>query len=231
MISAAGLGETMLALKDDIRTSSPIATRSEVARLLDLRPSRISGWTIGSSKRPPLVHTAPGGYGRLTVPLVGIAEASALTALIEGGMSFPEVRRAVDFIRREEGEEFALASPRLLTDGTEAFLQDGEGLRRLRDRQGAFSEVLRAHLQPLVIGADGFVEAFKVERYQAGEVTIDPRYNAGQMSFTRNRVPLFAVAGALRAGERPRDAARDFGLSDEEVAEVARDVEWLAQFQ
>jgi uncharacterized protein (DUF433 family) len=221
----------MPAIKDDIRTSSPIATRTEVARLLAVRPSRMSGWTVQSSKRPPLVHTASGGYGRLTIPLVGIAEASALTALLQGGMSFPEVRRAVDFIRREEGEEFALASPRLLTDGTEAFLQDSEGLRRLRDRQGAFVEVLRAHLQPLVIGSDGFVEAFCIERFASGQVTIDPRYNAGQMSFTRNRVPLFAVAGALRAGERPNDAAKDFGLSEEEVAEVARNVEWLAHFQ
>jgi uncharacterized protein (DUF433 family) len=221
----------MLAFHDDIRTSSPIATRTEVATLLDVRPSRMSGWTARSTKRPPLVHTAAGGYGRLTVPLVGIAEASALTALLEGGMSFPEVRRAVDFIRREEGEEFALASPRLLTDGTEAFLQDGEGLRRLRDRQGAFVEVLRAHLQPLVIGSDGFVEAFRIERFVSGQVTIDPRYNAGQMSFTRNRVPLFAVAGALCAGERPTDAAKDFGLTDEEVADVVHNIQWLAHFQ
>lgn len=220
----------MPALRDDIRTSSPIATRGEVATLLDVRPSRISGWSVGTPSRSPLVHTVPATYGRLTVPLVGIAEASALTALVSGGMSFPEVRRAVDFIRREEGEEYALASPRLLTDGTEAFLHDNEGLRRLRDRQGAFVEVLRAHLQPLLIGSDGFVEAFAIERFKT-QVTIDPRYNAGQMSFTRNRVPLFAVAGALRGGERPTDVASDFGLKDEEVADVAHNIEWLARFQ
>ena len=149
---------------------------------------------------------------------------------MEGGLTFPEVRRAVQYIREEEREEYALASPRLLTDGAEAFIEDAEGVRRLRDQQRAFSEVIREHLRPLVIGDDGFVEAFVVERFGPHRVTIDPRFNAGQMSFERNRVPLFAVAGALRAGESPRDAESDFALSPEEVAIVAQNVEWLAHF-
>lgn len=212
----------------DIRTTSPIATRSEVAHLVHVRPERITAWANPRNRKPPLVHTVRGA-GRFTVPLVGIAEVASLNALRSGGMPMDEVRRACDFIRREYDDEYALASPKLFTDGTEAFFEDTHGLARVKDRQGAIREVLADHLRPLVIGEDGFIEAFRVEQFAPFDVTVDPRFNAGRMSFVRNRVPLFAVAGALEAGEKLDDVASDYGLSRQEVSVVADRLEWLAK--
>lgn len=210
----------------DIRTSSAIATRTEVANLVHVRPDRITDWSRSLDGRPPLVHTIRTG-GRFTVPLVGIAETASISALRAAGMSMAEARRAGDFIRREYADEYAMASPRLFTDGTHAFFEDQYGLARVDDRQGAMREVIADHLRPLIIGPDGMVEAFRVEEFTASDVTIDPRYNAGRMSFTRNRVPVFAVAGALQAGEKPDDVASDYGLTRDEAADVARLLSWL----
>lgn len=213
----------------DFRFTSAIATRGEVAQLLHVsRPEKLTDWATPKPGRAPLVHTIK-GQGRFTVPLVGIAEAATLNALRVGGMSMQEARRAADFIRREYDDEFALASPRLVTDGTDAFIQDHVGVVRIRDGQSALQEVIAAHLRPLIIGTDGKVEAFHVEEFAGAKVTIDPRFNAGRMSFVRNRVPVFVVAGALAAGDSVDEVAIDYALTRDEVAEVARLSHWLAK--
>lgn len=214
-------------LHRDPRISSAIATRAEVANLVRVRPDRLTAWAHPTSGRAPLVHTLR-SRGRFSIPLVGIAEAASLNALRQGGMSMQQARSAAEYVRREYGDEYAMASPKLFTDGTDAFFEDNDGLVRLRDRQGAWREVLNEHLRPLIIGPDGFVEAFRVEEFTQSEVTIDPRYNAGRMSFVRNRVPVFAVAGALSAGEDIDAVAIDYGLSRAEVEEVNSHLDWLA---
>lgn len=216
------------ALRPDPRVASPIATRSEVANLVHVKAERLTAWAFGSAGRRPLVHTVR-GRGRFTIPLVGIAEAASLQALRAGGLSMQQARGAAEFIRDTFDDEYALASPRLFTDGTDAFIDDTDGLMRLRDRQGAIREVLNEHLRPLILDEQGFVEAFRVQEFSSSEVTIDPRFNAGRMSFVRNRVPVFAVAGALIAGERVDVVAQDYGLSSEETYEVLDRIDWLAK--
>lgn len=186
--------------------TTPIATRSEVSALVDVPGPKLSAWATKRGSREPLVHTFSTEYsGRLTYPLVGIAEASTLNALRVAGLSMQQIRGTTDYIRSEHNDKYALASPKFVTDGTDAFVQDHIGLTRMKDLQLAIRETIKDHLRPLVIGEDGFVEAFRVERF-GSPVTVDPRFNAGQMSFVRNRVPLFAVAGQLIAGESPQVA-------------------------
>lgn len=210
--------------------TTPIATRSEVSALVDVPGQKLSSWAAKRGTREPLVHTFQDAYsGRLTYPLVGIAEASTLNALRVAGLSMQQIRGTAEFIRSEHNDQFALASPKFVTDGTDAFVQDHIGLTRMRDLQLAIRETIKDHLRPLVIGPDGFVEAFTVERF-ASPVTVDPRFNAGQMSFVRNRVPLFAVAGQLAAGESPQVVMLDFGLTATEVADVHSHLSWIQAF-
>lgn len=214
--------------QDDPRVSSPIATRSEVSRLVNESPQALSRWTQKAA-RGPLVHTVRDAHTRFTFPLVGIAQASVVAAFLESGLSMRNIRSAVQRLQDESGDPFVLASPELVTDGTDTFLLDAEGLTRLKDRQQAIHEVLRQHLKPLKVDSRGYVEAFVVERF-ASEVTIDPMFNAGAMSFTRSRMPLYAPAGAIKAGERPRDVAEDFDLTEVELGDVQANLEWILSF-
>lgn len=49
------------------------------------------------------------------------------------------------------------------------------------------------------------------------------------MSFRRNRIPLFAVAGLLSSGEQPAVVALEFGLAAAEVSLVVDHLAWLGQ--
>jgi hypothetical protein len=95
-------------LNRDIRVASAIATRAELAALIDAQPAAITRWTDRRSGRPPLVHSVQSKYSRLTVPLIAIAEASALQALRDGGMSLQQARMAADYIRDAHGDEMRL---------------------------------------------------------------------------------------------------------------------------
>lgn len=215
-------------LTHDIRTSSPIATRAEVSTLVGVKPGRLTGWTHPTHGRAPLVHTV-NRSGHLTIPLVGIAEAAGLAALRHGGLSMQQARKAAEVIRANAGTEYALASPKLLTDGTDAFIEDDRGIWRLRDRQGAIREAFARHLRPLVLDEFGFVRAFHVEEFKESRVTIDPRFNAGRMSFESNRVPVFAVADALEAGESIDAVSDSFGLDRAAIAEVSKLLQWVGK--
>lgn len=217
--------------RSDVRASSAICTLPEVAELIGAKTPTLRAWTTPRGRRPSMVHTlTPTKRGWPTVPLVGLAEASSLRAL-RLVLSMPKVVAAAEFIRNQTGDEFALANPQLVTDNSEAYLHsiETDDLVRIPDGQGAITDVVRAHLHPLILGTDGYVAQFRVGRFHTSEVLIDPEHTAGRMYFARTGVPLFAIAGALRAGERSMVVADDFGLTLEEVTEVESNLEWLGR--
>lgn len=220
--------ETMAIPADDIRASSAILTLREVAGVIDMKkPERIRAWTKKSGSRPPMVHSVPAmKRGYPTIPLVGLAESSSLHALRAAGMSMQEAARTVTFIREEYDDPFALANPKFVTDGTDAFVQSGETIIRVRDKQAAFHDVLKKHLRPLLLGDDGYVERYRL--FKDPEIIIDPRFNSGRPSFADTMVPVFPIAGALEAGEPVPSVAGDFGLSFEQVRFVEQHKERLA---
>lgn len=204
---------------DDIRASAPILTYPEVAVLAHMPEGTLRTWARGRGNRTAIVHThKPFKRGFPSIPLVGLAEASSLRALRKGGMKMTEIARAADFIRRESGDNFALTNPRLVTDGATAFVQYDHGLRRIRDGQEAFVDILRHHLEPLHLGPDGYVDQFIVD--QDTGITIDPRFNSGRPAFARSRIPVFAVLGSLAGGDSPDEVADDYGITIEEVRSV-----------
>lgn len=126
-----------------------------------------------------------------------------------------QARIAARYIRKESGDQFAMANPRFVTDGTDAFLQSEDELIRIRDQQGAFKEVLRGHLAPLLFGSDGYVERFVVAEDPL--IVVDPRFNGGRPSFADTLVPVFPILGALEAGDPPEIVALDFDIESSKV--------------
>lgn len=210
------------------RFTSPILTVREVADLVGMSLDTAQSWAGQRQDRRQLfTRISQGHRGWPSVPLIGLAEASSLRAL-KSLLPASEVRIAAQFIKEHAGIRFALANQRLVTDGTNAYLEEhgGESVTRLRDNQGAIVEAFRDHLRPLLFLDDDFPVAYQVPQLHG--VEIDPRFNAGRMSFARNHVPLFAVAGLLRAGEPPATVAQEYGLSSAEVRSVEEHLEWLA---
>lgn len=205
---------------NDLRASAPILTFREAARLIGMQsPDKLRSWTRAAGSRPPLVHSHKARKkGWPTLPLVGLAEGFSLNALREMGMSMQQAGVAARYIREESGDQFAMANPKFVTDGTDAFVQTEDELMRIRDRQGAFKEVLKGHLAPLMFGTDGYVERFIVSEDPL--IVVDPRYNGGRPSFADTLVPVFPVLGALEAGDSPEVVALDFNLDSSKVGFV-----------
>lgn len=213
---------------NDPRVRSGILTPTQVASLIGMKTPTLRTWTKDRGRRPTMVHTiTPRRRGWPSVPLVGLAEASSLLALRQVGVKMSLLADAAEYICERYDDPFALANPRLVTDGTEAFAHDlqSDELWRIRDRQVAFTEVLREHLRPLILDADDYVKAYRVPLSDV-DLFIEPGFSAGRMTFA-NKVPVFAVIGSLRAGEEPVSVALDYGLPPSEVAAVERHIDWL----
>lgn len=213
--------------KNDVRASVPIYTPAQVGQIVGMPPSTVYSWTKATNTRRALVHhQPPDTRGWPSIPLLGLAEASVIRALRDGGMRMPQVAAAIAHVREREGE-YALGSPRLVHDGAMMFLASDDGVSALIGGQVVLPGLLDQWLQPFRLAPDGFVEAY-LPPYLPG-VEADPRFSSGRLRFTRTGVPLFAVAGLLEVGDDVQDVAREFDLTVDEVELVREHLPRLAR--
>lgn len=211
------------------RFANPILTVREAANLVDMPKDTLQSWVGQRTGRPKVVtRIAPEKRGWPSIPLVGLAEASVLRALIEKNLPRREIYDVVTHLRERMDSPFPLADERLVTDGHMAFvLSDEETGWHVGSGQHIIVEAVKDYLQPIVFGEDHFPEAYRVPELPG--VVIDPRFNSGRMAFERTRTPLFAVAGSLRSGEPAGEVAQGYGLTLDEVALVERRMDWVEQ--
>lgn len=208
------------------RFVTPICTVQDVADLVGMPLDTVKAWAGQRSSRRQMFTRKPQDHrGWPSVPLVGLVEANTLRTLRE--MLAPsEVEAAALWIRQRFDAPFALANKRLVTDGAYAYVKENPNdLYRVKTKQHAFVEVLEGHLKPLIFEDDDYPVAFEV---RIPGVAIDPRFNAGRMTFIRNRVPIFAVLGSLTGGDSVDEVMQQYGLTLQEVAAVDEHREWAA---
>lgn len=131
----------------------------------------------------------------------------------------------VERLRIETGDQYILAKPRLFVDTAGDLYEHDSGLFiRVRDRQVQMPEIFDNYMKSIDLDEHDSPIRYKVHLGADDAVLyIDPRLNAGRLSF-ENGTPLFAVVGAVHAGERVADVAEDFGLKSDMI-EMALD-EW-----
>ena len=218
-------------MEDDDPRLATILTFAQASALTDSNVPTLRRWSRPVKTRDALV-TARANLRRgwPTISLIGLAEAATVSHLRGLGMSMPRVVEFTEFLRERYNERHALAVPRFVTDGSRVYEDLDGDLNDLVTGQGAFYEVLAPFLQELHAWEDGFAGAFRpVGALRTDAVEIDPRFNAGRLSFRRNRVPLFAVVGSLDAGDDVATVMRDYRLMADEVGLVERHKSWLRQ--
>lgn len=209
------------------RFATPICTIQDVADLVGMPLDTVKAWAGQRSARRQMFARTPQEHrGWPSVPLVGLVEANTLRTLRE--MLAPsEVEAAAAWIRQRFNAPYALANRRLVTDGAYAYVRENPSdLYRVKTKQHAFMEILEGHLSPLVFEDDDYPVAFEV---RIPGVVIDPRFNAGRMTFVRNRVPVFAVLGSLQGGDSIDEVMQEYGLTLQEVAVVDEHRKWAAR--
>ncbi len=213
----------MTAVKKNDARLSPILTVSVAAELIDLPVNTLYSWLRKSPTRQQVIHgvvDTPRGWPALSV--IGLAEAHTARALREHGWSMHQIARFTE--QKRKLEPFPLAIPRLLTDEIDVFIEHDDELSRLWDSQIPFSDFVRPYLRELVPWDDKVTGSYRPSQLEPelALAEIDPRFNGGRVSFRRNRVPLFAVVGALRAGDTISEVAASYRLSEEEVGLLER---------
>lgn len=205
----------------DVRFTSAICTPDQVATLSEMSTSTVYSWVAHKPQRGPLVHRiSPERRGWPSVPLIGVAEAYTLRALRQAGVPLRKLVAAAEYLREKHNDPYAMASTSIVTDGIDLYVEELGELFRLEDRQMPIRSIVEDYLQRVVRAPDGYAEAITINLQGGAELIIDPRFNSGRPSFERNRVPAFAILGALDAGERIEMIAEDFDLARGEVAAI-----------
>jgi uncharacterized protein (DUF433 family) len=207
---------------DDIRVAGAFLTPQGVSALTGINKGRAYRW----AREERVTTVEPRRRGWPSIPLLGLAEYATFTAWNKGGLPIREALAAADFVRREI-DRYGFLSTKVMHDGFTAYIQEHEDLSRIIGGQMAFFDVVKEWLQPFTLDADGLIFQYRVNAIPG--VVIDPRFNAGRMMFEDSAVPLFAVAGLLRAGESLETVAREYGLGLEQVADVRRKLPWLSE--
>jgi uncharacterized protein (DUF433 family) len=165
------------------------------------------------------------------VPFIGLAEAVALRAFVDSGVSVRRARPALEALRSEIGISHALASRRLFSDGAEVLYdfvsEDGDHPARdlvvVRNNQRVLAEVVQEHLKLITFGnQDDYAVRVSPPAYPAGLVVLDPDIAFGEPILAKGAARVADVLGLFYAGESLQTVCGEFGLTEPEVEDVLR---------
>lgn len=201
---------------------TPILTARETSRYLGMPESTLDQWL---SADEPLVHSVrPERRGWPRVPFVGVIEAYVLRALRDLGMPMADIRAAVEMVRREFDDPYALARKRIATDGVKVFadLAD-QGVIHAASGQAAIREILTDHLRYIEWDDAGEAIRLRLSEYpEAADVIIDPRFGWGSPVLGATKVRVADLVDLWRAGEPIATVADEYGLTVDVVEDVLR---------
>ncbi len=212
---------------NDPRVSRALFTLREGAAYLDVPPSTLHEWARPRDAEP-LLTIFPRAGRAATLPFVGFAEAFVLNSLRRAGVPMQRIRPAVTLLSQEIGLDHALASRRVYTDGAEVIYdyashsEDEALLTVVRTGQEHLADVIRAYLQPITYGDDGWVERMRLPAYAAANVVVDPRRAFGQPVVIDGGARVEDLVDRFQAGDSAVEIADDFGVPLAGVGDVLR---------
>jgi uncharacterized protein (DUF433 family) len=147
----------------------------------------------------------------------------------ELGLTPVELRTAVTRLRHITGDEYALATRKVATDGVSLLVNMAQSLTeppewvRARDGQGAITEVIEQYLKFVTWRPpDKYPQRLTLKAYQGADVIIDPRFAFGQPVLKREKVRVEDILDVFWAGESYTTIAGEFGVSPGAVEAVIR---------
>ncbi len=213
----------------DIRFDVPLFTVEEAAHHLGLPRTTLRAWTRRQAGPAPLVHriTDPDAPRAASLPFVAVVEAHMLRGFRDLGLSAQGLRASVARLRHDLGDEYALATRRVATDGVSLLADMSRSgahaeWARAVDGQLVIREVIESYLKFVRWGKDDYPTRLKLKAYQGADVIIDPRFAFGQPVLERQKVRVEDILDAFWAGESPHAIATEFGVKADEVEAVIR---------
>ena len=208
----------------------PNYTVEEAARYLLVPVNTIRYWTLGQTGAAPLTTV----YSRkpLRLSFKNLVEIYVLESLREiHDIGLPRIRRSIEELRIEKPSKYPLADYQLATRGRKIYLEcEGNELINLTaSGQHAFKTILNPFLRRVDRNAMGIAERLypftSREHLQNPEqapraVVIDPRVAFGMPVLVNSRISTAFLMSRKNGGASISQLARDYGRSEEEIAEA-----------
>lgn len=215
----------------------------EASRYLQIPENTLRSWVAGRS------YPLRSGETRRSVPIIelptpdecrlsftNLTEAHVLDAMRrQYGVELPQIRRAVEYLRRQFSTRHPLVRHEMLTDGKHLFVE-AAGIRDVinasRGGQLAMRDLVGLHLRRVEWDEHGLVARlypFTRSRRMPTEsamppcvVTMDPRIEFGRPILKGSAVPTAVIADRYKAGESVADLADDYGEDPLNIEEAIR---------
>jgi len=202
---------------------SGIYTYSEAARLVGVKPQRLSTWFVGGRSRrgPALQGTYAGSAGlERTISFLDLIEALVASKLRCKGVSLIVIRKAHAQLTKILGTPSPFAHARLCTDGKQVFVHlaeqsKDEALIDAVTRQHVFPKVILPYVERIDYSEDTEL----AERWRVGKgIVIDPRLRLGKPIVEDAGMPTSVLASAFRANCCDAELVADwYGVSPKAV--------------
>lgn len=224
----------------DIR-QMPLYSAAEAARFLHLPVSTVRAWAFGQGYRvrrerrhfAPVISTADREGRRLS--FLNLVELLVLAAIRrKHHVPLPQVRRAVNFLRKRFPSRYSLADHQFQTDGMDLFVEKfGDLINLSRDGQLAVKELIQRALRLVERDASGVPFKLHLPRLAdpakaMASVVIDPRYGFGRPILDGRGIRTEVIVERFQAGESIASLAEDYGLGAETVEDILRSHQPLA---
>jgi uncharacterized protein (DUF433 family) len=224
---------------DDLRLS-PAYTVAEAAHYVRMPEETLRSWVVGrlypvagqSKRSHPLIHLDD--PKRQYLSFINLVEAHVLAAIRRRhGVKLPNVRNALDYVRRQFRIERPLIDQAFQTDGLDLFVERyGDLINASRDGQRAMKEIIGVYLKRIERDAKGlpiklypFTRDTQAEAAPASDprvVVMNPAVSFGRPVVAGTGIPVSSIYERYKAGDSVADLAQDFNLETGEIEEAIR---------
>lgn len=213
----------------------PAYSIAEAASYLDMPAATLRSWVLGRSYQTstgsrffqPLIDLAD--KKKRCLSFYNLIEAFTLNAMrrTDHHISMPNIRKALDYVRRRLKEKRPLLTERFLTDGVDLFLDKyGQLVAVSKDGQLAMRAIMIDSLRHVRRDSQGMPSKLYLftapAAKPAAEIAIDPRIAFGNPVLDGTGISTAILAQRYKAGDSIDELAEDFGLSRDAVEQAIR---------
>jgi len=213
----------------------PTYTLSEASHYLLIPIATLRSWVVGRYYpvrkgrgffKPPILVPQK---NPIMLSFVNLIEAHVLDAVRrEFNVTFPRVRSAINYLRREFKSNHPMAEQRIETDGRDLFVRSfGKLIAASREGQLAMPELIESYLRRIEWDEYGLARRlypFTRKRHpdEPKVIVIDPRISFGRPVLAGTGIRTAIVAERYKAGESIEELAKDYSRERLDIEEAIR---------
>ncbi|MGB7934546.1 MAG: DUF433 domain-containing protein [Gammaproteobacteria bacterium] len=188
--------------------------------------STVRYWSAGRDSYKALITAAE--KHPVILSFLNLVELHLLAAIRrEHDVSMPNVRRAIDYLKKSYNTNHPLLAKELETDGLDIFIRHYRQLITIsKDGQTAMRHVMEAALKRIERDNNIPVKLYPFTRAHIENapalIMIDPAISGGRPVIAGTGLATEIIAERLKAGESIHELAYDYGRTEAEIEEAIR---------